>query len=119
MDDDTIEIAKRAPAAAQYPSWFRKNVTPAVLYTFISMLLGGTVTCTLFYSDSKAAREHLAALQLQRDEDHKLLEDTHENLSVLKNDMGYIRKDIGDLKEWHAEATGIVKGSSITKAEKK
>ena len=65
--DVTGEVRKLAPAAAEWPRWWRDNLTPGALYTIGSVVLAAAITVTTVIVSHHTDREQLAGLKAVAD----------------------------------------------------
>lgn len=110
---------QKAPAASRYPKWFQKNFPPAALYTVMAIGMGATVTVTWFVADAKSAHVRADLFAADRKEDHKLLEEEVGEIKAINGRLDVLQKLVIGHEAENAYKEGVVKGSTITKAEKK
>ena len=86
-----------APAAAEWPSWWRKNLTPGALYTIAAVILGAVITVTTVIVSHHTDREQLAALTAVAERIASAQSDMSGDIKVLKRDVGEVKKWKDDL----------------------
>lgn len=120
---DTAEYERlerqKAPAAAQYPGWFKRNFPPAALYTVLSVILGAAITVTWFIAASRADHVRADLFAQNRAEDHKLLEEEVGDIKAINSRLDVLQGLVIEHAKDNAYREGVVKGSTITSAEKR
>lgn len=86
MGEDTKKLRAIAPAAAEWPSWWRRNLTPGALYTIGAVVFIATVTVTTFIVLHHSESTDLAAV--------KVLAES------MSGDLKHIKESVADLKKW-------------------
>lgn len=120
---DTAEYERleqqKAPAAAQYPGWFKRNFPPAALYTVLGVVLSSTATVTWFIAASRADHVRADLYAQNRAEDHKLLEEEVGDIKAINGRLDVLQGLVIEHAKDNAYREGVVKGSTITTAEKR
>ena len=87
-----------APAAAEWPSWWRRNLTPGALYIIGSVTLTAVVVVTTFIVSTRHDRGDMDKLT-------KIAESIVASQSDMSGDLKLIKSDVADLKEWKHDMT--------------
>lgn len=82
---ETGQVAKLAPAAAQYPGWWRRNMTPGALWAIGATLFTATVIVTTFIVTVSHDSSSLATVIT-------LARATNEDVKQIKTDVGKLNK---------------------------
>ena len=91
--DVTGEIRKLAPAAAEWPSWWRRNLTPGALYTIGAVVLGAVITVTTVIVSHHTDREKLTDLKAVADRIELAQGD-------LSGDVKSLTREVAEVKKW-------------------
>lgn len=91
--DATGEIRKHAPAAAEWPNWWRRNLTPGALYTIGAVVLGAAITVTTVIVSHHTDREQLAGLKVTAN----AIAQAQSSMAV---DVKDLQRQVGRVQKW-------------------
>lgn len=82
----TTQLKALAPAAAEWPRWWRRNLTPGALYAIGAVVLTAVVTVTVAVVTSHVQSAKLDAISQQ--------------LGQLQLTVGILEHDVDQLNRW-------------------
>jgi hypothetical protein len=88
-ESNTEKLRVIAPAVAEWPSWWRRNLTPGALYTIGAVVLSGVVVITTFIVSGH--QDRTAMLELK------------ESTKETNTRLGKIEGDIRAIQQWQQD----------------
>jgi outer membrane murein-binding lipoprotein Lpp len=91
----TARLKVLAPAAALWPSWWRRNLTPGALYIIGAVVLAAVVTVTTFIATAGHDRNDMLELKSETKD--------------IARAIGQIQSDISAMKQWQHDVDEAAK----------
>ena|SRR2546423_2467689 len=106
MTDDTNRLRVLAPAAAEWPSWWRRNLTPGAVYIIGAVVLSAAVTVTTFIVSGHRDASDMTELKQQ-------VKETNTRLGVIERDVSAIKQYEHDMDEAEKTRNPYVKHHGV------